>query len=777
MSTTTSTTTDSHSDGTRELIGTGRNVLQVDAPVDGRTVWLETPQAVLDFVSKDECEGVVVVVRGGTTTFLTPALSAGIAGVVTLQGAPESHLGIVCREFGIPCVMSVAFTRGIRAARGEVVPPDGTPVQLHLSGARSGEVTTEPGLLSEPGEASAEGGLDEAGRAEVERLLANFQGEVPPGDEGNEVMEARMDTRVLYLDDEDDLRRDLVLTEVRDIQRYWAWAEWDALAARATEGESGLIPRQEYEALGFLNFWLKSGDLVRAITDRVGVDGVVDIGRRIRTEVGTKINLLHAFAVGTAAGFGRGIAVDRGLQLASDDARDLADVQQFARRIYKGHWGGGATYTAQRRYSAPVLGPEWADRFAAHRIPLDDPEALRAFQKFNGSSELLGFLVHFDNRCGLGDSGPYPTPDGGFVLVRDHILHETAYHWSDVAEDLPYAITQAMYFPPGTPLEVQLLDLGTTFTRPANYLQYLTGVAVFARDRWDSPMSELRPLGVADMQSLETRCRAAADRLYRRIARMSRRDKIMAGSTVYTADFLLPYARAAGIYDELVERHDLHELHPTASAAYYEFVDGRAAEMMPRLFLTGKWCVPAETLGVDDPADYPLLHALALRGVVPGDGSAAHTGLVTRGLATETRMGLTLSDSGRAAHERLLQTEQTATDLEGLGSVYKRFLRVNTEFKGLAARWRPDGDDTGLLLSDLEDLLERTDGVLDRAAALVERFADHRTRMQGAWSAVQAGNHEFVTSPRVESLHNIWMEVHEDFVQLLSIDREEEGSF
>ena len=48
----------------------------------------------------------ILVVRGGTTTFLAPALSMGAIGLITMSGAPESHLGILSREFQIPCIMT-----------------------------------------------------------------------------------------------------------------------------------------------------------------------------------------------------------------------------------------------------------------------------------------------------------------------------------------------------------------------------------------------------------------------------------------------------------------------------------------------------------------------------------------------------------------------------------------------------------------------------------------------------------------------------------------------
>ena len=82
----------------------------------------------------------IAISRGGTTTFMAPALASGVLGLITLAGAPESHLGILSREFNIPCVMSVAFTDGIQTDRGETIPADGTIVRLDVSGRPEGRV-------------------------------------------------------------------------------------------------------------------------------------------------------------------------------------------------------------------------------------------------------------------------------------------------------------------------------------------------------------------------------------------------------------------------------------------------------------------------------------------------------------------------------------------------------------------------------------------------------------------------------------------------------------
>jgi phosphoenolpyruvate-protein kinase (PTS system EI component) len=119
---------------TETLIGTGINVFTSDQPAVGRIRFLDSPDEVLDFIDQPDVAETIVISRGGTTTFMSPALMAGVAGLITLQGAPESHLGILSREFAIPCVMSTTFTDGIQTSRGETIPADGTRVRLDVSG-------------------------------------------------------------------------------------------------------------------------------------------------------------------------------------------------------------------------------------------------------------------------------------------------------------------------------------------------------------------------------------------------------------------------------------------------------------------------------------------------------------------------------------------------------------------------------------------------------------------------------------------------------------------
>lgn len=128
---------------TETLVGTGINVFTSDVRAVGRIRFLDSPDEVLEFIDGPDVEETVVISRGGTTTFMSPALMAGVAGLITLQGAPESHLGILSREFGIPCVMSTSFTEGVETERGETIPADGIRVRLDISGEKGQVLVVE----------------------------------------------------------------------------------------------------------------------------------------------------------------------------------------------------------------------------------------------------------------------------------------------------------------------------------------------------------------------------------------------------------------------------------------------------------------------------------------------------------------------------------------------------------------------------------------------------------------------------------------------------------
>ena len=92
------------------IVAEGYNAFETKKAPTGVVKYLETPNEVLALIQSERLKDYILLVRGGTTTFLAPALSMGATGILTMSGAPESHLGIISREFQTPCVMTIGLT-------------------------------------------------------------------------------------------------------------------------------------------------------------------------------------------------------------------------------------------------------------------------------------------------------------------------------------------------------------------------------------------------------------------------------------------------------------------------------------------------------------------------------------------------------------------------------------------------------------------------------------------------------------------------------------------
>src|SRR5580700_2957544 len=93
-----------------KVIAEGFNSFETNKKPVGIVKYLPDPKSVISLIQSGKLKQHIVLAQGGTTTFLAPTLSMGAIGVITMSGAPESHLGILAREFQIPCVMTAHLT-------------------------------------------------------------------------------------------------------------------------------------------------------------------------------------------------------------------------------------------------------------------------------------------------------------------------------------------------------------------------------------------------------------------------------------------------------------------------------------------------------------------------------------------------------------------------------------------------------------------------------------------------------------------------------------------
>ena len=100
-----------------QQIGEGTKVFDAGS-VRGRFRAIESPDDVLALMDSG-AEGVVALVRDAGATFLAPIYHE-LTAVICTGGTPRSHIGIVSREFQVPCVMACTFSPGEPANDAEV---------------------------------------------------------------------------------------------------------------------------------------------------------------------------------------------------------------------------------------------------------------------------------------------------------------------------------------------------------------------------------------------------------------------------------------------------------------------------------------------------------------------------------------------------------------------------------------------------------------------------------------------------------------------------------
>jgi hypothetical protein len=182
-------------------------------------------------------------------------------------------------------------------------------------------------------------------------------------------------------------------------------------------------------------------------------------------------------------------------------------------------------------------------------------------------------------------------------------------------------------------------------------------------------------------------------------------------------------------------------------------------------------------------ADWELVHELRLRGIIENPDAERVEILVTSGLATLRTTKLVITTEGRVAHTEWARCEPGSETEARVQRVFDRFLALNDELLHLCSDWQVkrggaandhrDAEYDWSVIQRLIALDERAGAVARHAGQAVGRLAPYRARLRAARTRVEDGEHEWFTSPRLDSYHTVWMQWHEDL--LLTLGREREG--
>jgi hypothetical protein len=182
---------------------------------------------------------------------------------------------------------------------------------------------------------------------------------------------------------------------------------------------------------------------------------------------------------------------------------------------------------------------------------------------------------------------------------------------------------------------------------------------------------------------------------------------------------------------------------------------------------------------------YLLLHEVRLRGFLELDESSVHAALATQlvdaGLAAPVRRAIRITAAGRSVHEAWARVESGSEAEGAVARGYERFLPLNVEFLRVCHDWQVrtgnipndhrDASYDWAIVDRLRDLDERAAAVLRRVGRAVDRFAGYPPRLRGALAHLDEGDLDWFTSPRIDSYHTVWMQLHEDLLLALGRQR------
>lgn len=206
--------------------------------------------------------------------------------------------------------------------------------------------------------------------------------------------------------------------------------------------------------------------------------------------------------------------------------------------------------------------------------------------------------------------------------------------------------------------------------------------------------------------------------------------------------------------------------------------------------------------GRPSPPDVLVLHAVRVMGMADPASVAGRTGLggevvleqllddQARGwvqhVAFADLAGWTLTESGRVEGERRVAAELAHSGArEAVDAAHRNFLRHNARFLTTVTRWqlrpRPgdplaanthdDPEWDGLVLDEVADHGRRLESVGAVLAEALERFAGYDIRYAAALERADAGQLAWVDAPGIDSCHTVWIQLHEDLMATLGVER------
>jgi pyruvate,orthophosphate dikinase len=173
----------------------------------------------------------------------------------------------------------------------------------------------------------------------------------------------------------------------------------------------------------------------------------------------------------------------------------------------------------------------------------------------------------------------------------------------------------------------------------------------------------------------------------------------------------------------------------------------------------------------------------------PSDVDPLVAALVAEGAIASTKDAVQLTGEGKLRADELFAADRRDIGAERTAELLDQFHAFDLRMKDIVTAWQireiggeqvlndhADAAHDAEVLDRLSALHDGLDGWLDPIGRALRRHAIYRSRLGVAARRAREGDQRFVASPRVDSYHSVWFELHEDLIRLAGRRRSDEAA-
>ncbi len=194
-----------------------------------------------------------------------------------------------------------------------------------------------------------------------------------------------------------------------------------------------------------------------------------------------------------------------------------------------------------------------------------------------------------------------------------------------------------------------------------------------------------------------------------------------------------------------------------------------------------------------------MIRLLSIKGFVTPDAAAAALDtteenasalldqMTADGLISMMGSMFSLSDDGKSVAAEFLAVDRKDWGADRAAAGLDGFIPLDQRMKVIVTAWQmteidgapvlndhTDADYDAAVLADLAALHIDTGAWLNDLHDELPRLTSYSARLGRAADLVAEGDHNYIASPRLDSYHNVWFELHEDLILLAGRTREDE---